>query len=125
MAYKQPYTGAFWSRLGQHLGDVILREKRPVPKCVVLDADNTLWGGVVGEDGIGGIELSSTFPGIAFQEFQRVLKGLRHQGVLLAVASKNNHDDVIDSQPFSRSRGRASIRPCRVARSSSGCSLRV
>jgi FkbH-like protein len=96
VAYKQPYTGRFWLQLGGHLGDAIAREKTPPPKCVVLDADNTLWGGVIGEDGIGGIELSSAFPGIAFQEFQRVLKGLRHRGVLLAVASKNNHDDVVE-----------------------------
>ncbi len=96
MAYRQPYTTAFWSLLGRHLGDVIVRETSPTPKCVVLDGDNTLWGGVIGEDGIGGIELSSAFPGIAYQEFQRVLKGLRNRGVLLAVASKNNHDDVIE-----------------------------
>jgi FkbH-like protein len=96
VAYKQPYTSFFWSRLGRHLGDVIVREKSPPPKCLVLDADNTLWGGVIGEDGIGGIELSSAFPGIAFQEFQRVLKGLRNRGVLLAMASKNNHDDVLE-----------------------------
>ena len=96
VAYKQPYTGGFWLQLGGHLGDAIVREKTPPPKCIVLDADNTLWGGVIGEDGIGGIELSSAFPGIAFQEFQRVLKGLRHRGVLLAVASKNNHEDVVE-----------------------------
>ena len=96
IAYKQPYTGAFWSVLGGHLADVVLREKTPSPKCLVLDADNTLWGGVIGEDGIGGIELSSAFPGIAFQEFQRVLKGLRNRGVLLAVASKNNREDVLE-----------------------------
>src|SRR5207344_2600172 len=81
---------------GRHLGDAIMRETSPTPKCLVLDADNTLWGGVIGEDGIGGIELSSAFPGIAYQEFQRVLKGLRTRGVLLAVASKNNHDDVLE-----------------------------
>ena len=96
VAFKQPFTGQFWAQLGGHLGDVVVREKTPPPKCLVLDADNTLWGGVIGEDGIGGIELSSAFPGVAFQEFQRVLKGLRNRGVLLAVASKNNHEDVLE-----------------------------
>jgi len=96
VAYKQPYTSGYWATLGSNVGDVIVREKQPTPKCIVLDADNTLWGGVIGEDGIGGIEISSAFPGIAYQEFQRVLKGLRNRGVLLAVASKNNHDDVIE-----------------------------
>lgn len=96
VAYKQPFTTSYWNLIGQNLADVIAREKQPPPKCIVLDADNTLWGGILGEDGVGGIELSSAFPGIAFQEFQRVLKRLRAKGVLLAVASKNNHADVIE-----------------------------
>ncbi|WP_051406805.1 HAD family hydrolase [Nocardia sp. CNY236] len=96
ITYRQPYTTRFWAVVGSHLTDAIVREKSPPPKCLVLDADNTLWGGVVGEVGLAGIELSSTFPGIAFQEFQWVLKRLHNRGVLLAVASKNTIDDVLD-----------------------------
>ena len=62
----------------------------------MLDADNTLWGGVIGEDGIGGIQLGSAFPGSAYVEFQRALKRLRDRGVLLAVASKNDPREVDD-----------------------------
>ena len=63
-------------------------------KCLVLDLDNTLWGGVVGEDGIDGIELGPTYPGNAFLEFQQHLLALHRRGVILAVASKNNPADV-------------------------------
>lgn len=63
-------------------------------KCLVLDLDNTLWGGIVGEDGPAGIRLGTEYPGSAFLEFQRAILELRGRGVLLAVASKNNPADV-------------------------------
>ena len=63
-------------------------------KCLVLDLDNTLWGGVVGEDGLEGIQLGPDYPGSAFMEFQRLLLDLHRRGVLLAIASKNNPADV-------------------------------
>jgi FkbH-like protein len=63
---------------------------------IALDCDNTLWGGVVGEEGVGGIELGSAFPGSGFLEFQKVLKSLKERGVLLAIASKNNPQEVDD-----------------------------
>lgn len=63
-------------------------------KCLVIDLDNTLWGGVVGEDGIDGIQLGPNYPGSAFVEFQRVILDLYRRGVILAVASKNNPADV-------------------------------
>jgi FkbH-like protein len=63
-------------------------------KCVVLDLDNTLWGGVVGEVGAHGIKLAATGPGSEFQEFQRFLAGLGRQGILLAINSKNNPEDA-------------------------------
>jgi len=64
-------------------------------KCIVLDLDNTLWGGVVGEEGFNGIELGHTPNGRAFVEFQKRLLGLWQQGVILALNSKNNFDDAI------------------------------
>ena len=64
-------------------------------KCVVVDLDNTLWGGVVGEDGVGGIRLGEQAPGSEFVELQRWLAGLRDRGILLAIASKNNPDDAL------------------------------
>ncbi|WP_430472564.1 HAD-IIIC family phosphatase [Thalassospira lucentensis] len=68
---------------------------RTLPKkCLVLDADNTLWGGVIGEDGLGGIRLGGAWPGNAFQNFQRYILRLREKGVILALCSKNNKEDV-------------------------------
>ena len=64
-------------------------------KCIVLDADNTLWGGVVGEEGINGIELSDSFPGNVYKEFQKYLLRQRARGIILAIVSKNNEDDVL------------------------------
>jgi FkbH-like protein len=63
-------------------------------KCLVLDLDNTLWGGVVGEDGVAGIQLGHTYPGNAFRYFQEVLLQLHRRGVLLAINSMNNEADV-------------------------------
>jgi len=63
-------------------------------KCVVLDMDNTLWGGILGEDGVDGINLGASYPGNAFSRFQKALKGLSRRGIMLAAASKNNPQDV-------------------------------
>lgn len=63
-------------------------------KCIVLDLDNTLWGGVLGEDGIEGIKIGGDYPGKAFLYFQKALVELSKSGVILAVCSKNNEADV-------------------------------
>ena len=64
-------------------------------KCQVLDLDNTLWGGVVGDDGLGGIRLGQGDPEAeAFQEIQRYARGLRVRGVFLAVCSANEEKNA-------------------------------
>jgi FkbH-like protein len=63
-------------------------------KCLVLDLDNTLWGGVVGEDGVNGIRLGGTPAGESFVAFQRYVQALQRRGVILAVCSKNNETDA-------------------------------
>jgi len=65
-------------------------------KCIALDLDNTLWGGVVGEDGFDGIKLGPTPPGNAYLEFQRLLLALNQRGIILAINSKNNEDDALE-----------------------------
>ncbi len=65
-------------------------------KCLVMDLDNTLWGGVLGEDGVEGIKLGGDYPGKAFHLFQEGLLELKRSGVMLAVCSKNNEADVLD-----------------------------
>jgi FkbH-like protein len=66
-------------------------------KCLVLDLDNTLWGGVLGEDGISGIKVGGDYPGNAFLYFQEALISLADNGVILTVCSKNNEADVLDA----------------------------
>lgn len=65
-------------------------------KCIVLDLDNTLWGGVIGEDGIENIKLGPEKEGKPFYDLQKRLLELSERGILLAINSKNNYDDAIE-----------------------------
>jgi FkbH-like protein len=70
---------------------------RPAAKCIVVDLDNTLWGGVLGDDGLEGIQLGDDYPGNVFKDFQAALLGLRRRGFLLAIASKNDEATVLEA----------------------------
>lgn len=63
-------------------------------KCLILDLDNTLWSGVIGEDGLDGIFIGGDYPGNAFLFFQHQIEELGKQGVILAICSKNNIEDI-------------------------------
>lgn len=76
--------------IARHVGCLF----RPRRKVLVVDLDNTLWGGVVGEDGVDGIALGETWPGPAYLAFHRTLRDLRNSGILLAICSKNEEADV-------------------------------
>jgi FkbH-like protein len=65
-------------------------------KCIVLDCDNTLWGGVIGEDGLGGIKIGRKYPGSEYYEFQQEILNLHDRGIMIALCSKNNEDDVME-----------------------------
>jgi FkbH-like protein len=81
--------------LAEHIASCVRAALGCSSKVLALDLDNTLWGGIIGEDGIGGIALGPPSPaGERFQEFQRYLKGLKERGVLLTVVSKNNPADA-------------------------------
>ena len=81
---------------GKSLSRYMRAAKFPACKCLVIDLDNTLWGGVIGEEGVGGIALGEEFPGSVYKSFQRRLLSLRDQGTLLAIASKNNEADALE-----------------------------
>ncbi|MGH8503215.1 MAG: HAD-IIIC family phosphatase [Gammaproteobacteria bacterium] len=68
-----------------------------VCKVLAVDLDNTLWGGIIGEDGIDGIKLNNGFPGIAYRSLQRAMLDLYQRGILLAVCSKNNLPDALEA----------------------------
>ncbi len=88
--------------LARQLSRAIAALLRPAAKCLVLDLDNTLWAGVLGDDGPDGIKLGDDYPGNVFKDFQAALLGLRNRGFLLAIASKNDEQTVLemlDSHP--------------------------
>jgi len=64
-------------------------------KCIVLDLDNTLWGNIIGEDGFEGIKIGPYTEGRSFVEFQKVIKSLSENGIILAINSKNNQKDAM------------------------------
>jgi FkbH-like protein len=80
--------------LARHTAAVVASGLGQSRKCLVLDLDNTLWGGVLGEEGIGGIQLGHGAVGEAYTAFQEHVLALKNRGVLLAVASKNNPEDA-------------------------------
>jgi len=79
--------------------DIICACKGQFKKCLILDLDNTLWGGVIGDDGLEGIQLGHGLGiGKAFTEFQMWVKKLRQRGIIICVASKNDEDKA--KEPF-------------------------
>lgn len=68
----------------------------PAAKCVIVDCDNTLWGGVVGEDGIAGLVLGDSGEGRMHRDLQQSLLDLRRRGVVLAICSRNDEADVLE-----------------------------
>lgn len=96
LVMRMPYTQHVLPAIIAEYARIVRERFVPRKKVVVLDADNTLWGGVIGEDGVDGVEIGSEYPGIVYQRFQQQLRALRDSGVLLAMVSKNNHGDVAE-----------------------------
>ena len=81
--------------------DIICAIKGQFKKCLILDLDNTVWGGVIGDDGLEGIQLGHGLGiGKAFTEFQMWVKKLKQRGVIICVASKNNEETA--KEPFEK-----------------------
>jgi len=93
---KAPYTRVASKALAKEYIKFIRAIKGKNKKCLVLDCDNTLWGGIVGEDGMENIQIGRTYPGSAFLEFQNAILNLYHRGIILGICSKNNEKDVLD-----------------------------
>ena len=90
---KQPGSPDFLVDVAREIAHLLQRWHQPAKKVLVSDLDETLWGGVIGDDGLSGIELGDTSPrGEAFKAFQRYLLELNDRGVLLAVCSKNEEN---------------------------------
>ncbi len=94
---KSPFKKDFLNEYAKVVANIgkILAGK--VKKCLVLDCDNTLWGGIIGEDGMDGIKLDNhEFPGKVYYDFQKSILLLAERGILITLCSKNNEEDVMD-----------------------------
>ncbi len=95
---KMPLSTKILPEVAKQTIDVIKAMKGKMKKCVILDLDNTLWGGVIGDDGLENIQIGELGLGHAFSEFQMWLKELQKRGIILAVCSKN--EEVVAKEPF-------------------------
>lgn len=91
---KAHLSGALLARYAREVGHIARALTGRTDKVLAVDLDGTVWGGVLGDDGIDGIEVAGSYAGEAFRAFQGVLKQLASQGVLLAAVSKNDLDPV-------------------------------
>ena len=97
-AAKIPFSNDGIVKIAYSFCDLLFALRGKTTKCVVLDLDNTLWGGVVGDDGTDGIQIGDLGTGHAFSAFQTFLLELRRRGIILCVCSKNDEDKAKD--PF-------------------------
>ena len=97
---KMPFRTDFLPYIARQITDTVLAASGSFKKCVVLDLDNTLWGGVIGDDGMNGIQIGELGIGHAFSAFQMWLKELKNRGIILCVCSKNNEDTA--KEPFEK-----------------------
>ena len=93
---RLPFTSTGLDGFSLDLARTIYPRAMSSKKCLVLDLDNTLWGGILGEDGPNGIEIGPDYPGNMFANFQREILRLYDRGALLAICSKNDESDVAD-----------------------------
>ena len=89
-----PFTPEAAREIARRIVSLGVVMKFPKAKVIVLDADNTLWGGVIGEDGLDGIALGPDYPGNTFLDFQRRLLNYQQRGFILVLCSKNNPADL-------------------------------
>lgn len=113
LMYHQPFAAGFARALGALLGEALESVGRAVPKVLAVDADNTLWGGVLGEEGPDGITVGDSFPGNAYRALQQGLVYQAANGALVVLVSKNNDVDV--DEVFARRAQDLVLRPQDVA----------
>ena len=96
---KVPFSHTYLPLFADHVGRVIGSMRGKSRRCLILDLDNTVWGGVIGDDGLEGIQIAQgDATGEAFLDVQRTALALRSRGIVLAVSSKNT--DEIARRPF-------------------------
>lgn len=99
---KIPYTAAAMHRLADEHVRYLRAFTGRIRKVLVLDLDDTLWGGILGEEGVDGVALGPSYPGNTFVEFQHAVAELQRRGVVLALNSSNEAEEAlraIDTHP--------------------------
>jgi FkbH-like protein len=92
--YQMPYTKPVLERIGMEVEKFIHFLSEEEKKVIVLDCDNTLWGGILGEDGLENLQINKNSKGIVYLHFQKFIKQKMKEGFLLAICSKNNENEV-------------------------------
>jgi FkbH-like protein len=92
--FQAPWTKIALSAIASEVLEKITLFNQIRKKILFLDADNTLWGGIVGEDGLDNIDIDENYPGVTYRLFQNQIKQLKNSGILLAMVSKNNKEDI-------------------------------
>ena len=90
------YSESGLKYISKKIEKTIERIKNSTKKVLVLDCDNTLWGGVVGEDGVHNIKIGTDGEGAVYSDFQKSILRLKNEGVVLCIASKNNLNDILE-----------------------------
>ena len=93
---RAPFTPAILEELSDVYARILCARAGRSRKVLVLDCDGTIWGGIIGEDGVSGIRLGEAYPGSAYVGLQEAALNLSKRGVLLALCSANNETDVDD-----------------------------
>jgi len=94
------YSMDFLPVVAKNTVDIIEATSGIFKKCIILDLDNTLWGGIIGDDGVENIQVGDLGIGKAYTEFQKWIKQLKKRGIILAVCSKNT--EHIAKEPFEK-----------------------
>ena len=97
---SQPYDLNFITVISKSIIDLVTNFRGSFSKCLILDLDNTLWGGVIGDDGMNNIEIGDLGLGKIFTEIQLWAKALKERGIILCICSKNTEE--IAKEPFEK-----------------------
>ncbi len=100
---RVPFSNNYAEAISKKWSKMVIEKIGKSIRMIVLDLDDTIWGGVIGEDGIEGIKLGGDYPGNVFYSFQREIKYLSERGIAIAICSKNDEDvalHAINNHPF-------------------------
>lgn len=100
VAADMVYNVEILPAIAQNIHSIIQAAESRFKKCLIVDLDNTLWGGVIGDDGLDGIQIGNLGIGKAFSEFQLWIKELKQRGIIIAVCSKNT--EAVAKEPFEK-----------------------